>query len=186
VKTLLKKLLNRERNSKGTSTSSTSTSIAYETIIFIAYLVISSGMIGFIMIDHLNQNQETWEINIRYNIESQEYLLSNYLNNSFISLALLEKSKEMAEILAIQENNPVYDEMLTDVKSLFTNYSHQYLQFTQIRYINETGFEKVRIVIMEQRRAFMQSSICKINPIATIFRIVCYYRKVRSIHLPSI
>ena len=86
------------------------TSISYENVIFIAYLVISSGVIGYIMTDHFNQNQETWEINIRYNIEYQEQLLSTYLNYSFISLTLLKDSKEMTEILAIQEDNPVYGE----------------------------------------------------------------------------
>ncbi len=109
------------------------------------YLVISGGFIGLTMLDHLNQNKSTWELQTTSNIETQEYLLATALRNSYDALALLKNSKEMMVLLDLEEGDPHYLEKLTGLEMLFSNYSHQYLQFTQIRFINETGSEKLRI-----------------------------------------
>ncbi|MHA1561360.1 MAG: cache domain-containing protein [Promethearchaeota archaeon] len=67
------------------------------------------------------------------------------LNTSYSQLILLENSQRLTHVLELNETDPKYQDELLKLHYLFMNYSQQFDYFAQIRYINETGSEKIRV-----------------------------------------
>ena len=67
------------------------------------------------------------------------------LNTSYSHLILLENSQRLKHVLDLNETDPRYQEEQLKLQDIFMNYSQQFDHFAQIRYINETGYEKVRV-----------------------------------------
>jgi len=86
-----------------------------------------------------------WQFDSEMNLNGVHDNFEFRLNTSYSQLILLENSHPLNHVLELNETDPNYQEELLKLQDLFMNYSQQFDYFAQIRYINESGYEKVRI-----------------------------------------
>ncbi|MHA1746024.1 MAG: hypothetical protein ACTSWW_08485, partial [Promethearchaeota archaeon] len=90
-------------------------------------------------------NREMWTMQIDEQFNDVDTLLQLHFNQTRQSLNILAQSAEMQNILNTPENSANFSVLLADLTDLFLTYSQHYLHFAQIRFLNVTGYEKIRV-----------------------------------------
>ncbi len=88
---------------------------------------------------------QEWQFDSEISLNGVRDNFDTRLNTSYSHLILLENSQSLNHVIDLNETDPNYQDELLKVHYLFMNFSQQFDYFAQIRYINETGYEKVRV-----------------------------------------
>jgi len=94
--------------------------------------------------NYQNTVQE-WQFDSEISLNGVRDNFDSRLNTSYSQLILLENSQSLNHAIDLNETDPEYQDELSKLQYLFMNFSQQFDYFAQIRYINETGYEKVRV-----------------------------------------
>ena len=116
-----------------------------QSYIVLLFMILSGVFLYLLGATNYQNAVQEWQFDSEMNLTGVHDNFKFRLNTSYSQLILLENSRPLRHTLELNETDPNYEEELLKLQDLFMNYSQQFEYFAQIRYINETGYEKVRI-----------------------------------------
>jgi hypothetical protein len=108
-------------------------------------MILSGFFLHLLGATNYQNTVQEWQFDSELNLNGIHDNFEFRINTSYSQLILLENSRPLKHILELNETDPNYHEELMKLQDLFMNYSQQFDYFAQIRYINETGYEKIRV-----------------------------------------
>ncbi len=116
-----------------------------QSYIVLLFMILSGVLIHMLGTANYQNTVQKWEFDSEMKLNEVHDSFEFLLNTSHSQLILLENSLPLNHALDLNESDPEYQNVILKLQYLFMNYSQQFDYFAQIRYINETGYEKVRV-----------------------------------------
>ncbi len=110
-------------------------------LISIIVAVLMLGVIYYITRDRLEQLNKEWNIQMNQSLYSMENHLEDKIHSMYLDLGTLSKTVEVINYINDDQNKDYQEALL----SLFYTYSENKNALTQIRLLDETGQEKIRL-----------------------------------------
>ena len=116
-----------------------------QSYIVLLFMILSGVFLLMLGNANYQATVQEWQFDSEITLNGLHDNFENRLNTSYSQLILLENSQSLNHAIDLNETDPEYQDELLKLQNLFMNYSQQFDYFAQIRYINETGYEKVRV-----------------------------------------
>ena len=116
-----------------------------QSYIVILFMILNGVVLLMLGNANYTNTVQEWQFDSEMNLNEVHDNFKYRLNSSFSQLILLENSQSLNHLLDLNESDPSYQDEILKLQNLFMNFSQVFDYFAQIRYINETGYEKVRV-----------------------------------------
>jgi len=116
-----------------------------QSYIVLLFMILSGVLIHMLGTANYQNTVQEWQFDSEMKLNEVHDNFEFRLNTSYSQLILLENSQIQNRVIDLNETDPKYQDELLKLQYLFMNYSQYFDHFAQIRYINETGYEKVRV-----------------------------------------